>query len=136
MTTSVSKVFDLGVGGAGCSDIRISTIGVSLLAEVQYLVAGRTATETVVYSDVIAFRFRDEMHSQGFYEQAYDTVIEVFDSQWLHELAAIEPTGLLSGVAGKRHFATLFSNFGYLEVLAENAHVTTDAVSGEFGHDD
>ena len=121
MTQNVLKVIDLGVGPAGCGGVRISSSGVSLFVKLDYIVARTASSETIVFTDVFAFRFRDELHSQGFCEQAYDTVVELVDSPWQKELLAIEPKGGLLTVAGKHHFAVLFSSCGYLEVIAADA---------------
>jgi len=65
------------------------------------------------------FRFRDEMHSAGFPTGSYDCVVSSCQTDWLEELSAIEPSGV-SGVAGTKHFAVLFSSNGFLEVVARN----------------
>lgn len=123
MTSQIHKVIDLGIGSAGCHDIRVTMHGGSVLVEVPYSV-GRTYTaQSLLFHNAIAFRFRDEMHSLGFWPEANDTVIDVVDSIWLKELANIEPAGLLYGIAGKRHFAVLFSNNGFLEIVADDVQV-------------
>lgn len=115
-------ILDLPVVGSGCERVHLSSDGTELQAQVEYLSARHRNTVTVRFEDVVAFQFRDEMHCFGFAVGSYDKVVEVIDSVWAQELLESEPKGILGGMKGKRHFAVLLSNVGYLEVIAENVH--------------
>jgi len=112
------KVLDLPIGGAGCGDIQIASDGDSLTLTYQYFSGGQSHSRALQFDDVDAFRFHDEMRSRGFCPGSYDTVVEIRDSEWLAELIEKEPEQILGTTRGKRHFAVLLSNNGYLEVVA------------------
>ncbi len=114
-------VLELPVTDAGCGHVRIVATGISLDAEYEHFSEELRADVTAVirFSGVTAYRFRNEMHALGFSQGSYDALVEIVDSVWRRELLGIEPTGIWGSVEGKRHFAVLFSNNGYLEVIAE-----------------
>jgi hypothetical protein len=80
---------------------------------------GEVPAGELVFDGVTAFRFRNELHSLGFIPGSYDRLVEVIESDWLAELAAIEPTRISPSVKECHHFAVLLSNNGYLEVVSE-----------------
>lgn len=111
------NVHRLSVGGAGCGDVRICSIGTSLRVEYEYRQDKQDLIGVLEFEDMIAFRFREEMYSAGFLEASYDAVLTVERSSWLKELAKIRPSGLRK--VKRHHFALYLSNLGYLEVIAE-----------------
>lgn len=113
------KLWALRTSQSGCGDVRLISDGVSLLAEYEYRSNGQDWIGGVQFEEVIAHRFRDEMHSQGFDPSSYDTVVELAESEWIEALAKAEPDGIW-GMKGKKHFAILLSNNGYLEVVARS----------------
>lgn len=115
-----ARVLDLPVGGDGCGDVRFSGDSVSLVAEFEFRRNKEDRIGGIRFNDVVAHRFHDEMHSHGFSEFSYDTVVEIIDSPWMDALIRNEPTGLMSSASGKHHFAILLSNNGYLEVISES----------------
>ena len=100
------KIVDLPITGAGCGEIEIRSNGVDLTLRFS---DGQMIAGTLVFDDVTAFRFRDEMHSLGFADGSYDSLIEIVDSAWYKELCDIEPDRLLSSVTGSS-----LTVFGYL----------------------
>lgn len=114
------KVVDLPISGVGCGEIKIESDGVALTVS---LTDGELAAGRLSFDDVTAFRFRDEMHSRGFIQESYDTLVEILESDWLHELIEIEPKQILGSVEGSRHFAVLLSSNGYLEVIAKSVEL-------------
>jgi len=113
----VRKLWRLQTPGSGCGDIRITFDGVNLLAEYEYRGEGQDHVGGLLFEDVIAYRFRDEMHSQGFETSSYDWVIEVIGSNWVEGFVKDEPKGI-RGAKGKKHYAVLLSSNGYLEAIA------------------
>ncbi len=122
MASEDRQVLDLPIPGSGCGDIRLSADGSQLVAEYEYLSEGddRNIVGRLSFSGVTAFRFRNEMHSLGFAEGSYDTLVEIIDSEWRRELLGIEPSGIWGSVENKKHYAVFFSSNGYLEVIAES----------------
>ena len=108
---------DLPVPGSGCGDISVRYLGLSLLVEFEYHLDGNDLIGELRFDGVIAFRFRDEMHSAGFPSGSYDCLMSSRESDWLRELAAAEPTGVVA-VSEAKHFAVLLSSNGFLEVVA------------------
>lgn len=108
---------------AGCGAIRLLFEATDLLLEYEgHDEGGEPIVGRLRFVSVIAFRYRDEMHSLGFAEGSYDSVLTFDDSAWLNELSGIEPRGI-SDVVGRKHFAVLLSQNGYLEVVAERVAV-------------
>ncbi|MCK9605334.1 MAG: hypothetical protein M0R33_02665 [Methylomonas sp.] len=114
---AVRKLWGLRTTQSGCGDIRITFDSVILLAEYEFRGEGQDQVGGLQFEDVIAYRFRDEMHSQGFDTSSYDSVVEVIDSDWIAGLVRDEPEGI-RGAKGKKHFAVLLSSNGYLEAVA------------------
>jgi hypothetical protein len=111
------KLIDLPISGVGCGEIKIEADGVGLSV---CLTDGEIAAGRLSFDEVTAFRFRDEMHSRGFVEESYDTLVEILDSDWLRDLLDNEPKQILGSVEGSHHFAVLLSSNGYLEVVAKS----------------
>ena len=81
---------------------------------------GQRRAGRLVFDTVAAFRFRDEMHSLGYAEDSYDTVVEIEDSDWLKHILSIEPESILLTAKRSKHFAVMLSSNGYLEVIARS----------------
>lgn len=119
---TIRKAVDLPISGVGCGFIDIRSDGVQLSTGIS---DGQIPVGTMLFDDVTAFRFRDEMHSLGYADGSYDTVVEIVDSEWVRELLEIEPKQILGSVNGSRHFAVFLSNNGYLEVVAKSVRFQT-----------
>lgn len=117
----IRTVLNLPISDSGCQCIRIVTNGVTLTADYEYFSedSGKQVG-SIRFERIAAFRFRDEMRSFGFADGSYDTLVELIDSDWLHQLIEIEPPAPLLGVTQRRHFAVFFSSNGYLEVIARD----------------
>jgi hypothetical protein len=75
----------------------------------------------VEYSGVRAFRKRAESLCTAWHiEGAYDTVVEVVDSDWVAELAA-DASDRSKGRFPMRHFLLYLDSFGALEVVGAAA---------------
>ena len=109
--------YTLPVGGSGSGDSRLTFDG-DLLLEFGCSEDQRGSAGAIKFYDVIAFRFRDEMHSLGFVESSYDSIVEVPDSDWYRELLRIEPHSSLRTIKDKHHYACFLSDSGYLEIIA------------------
>jgi hypothetical protein len=69
---------------------------------------------------VRAYRFRAEGHCTPWHiEQAYDTLVEIEQSEWVDELLAAEPSETW-GHWTIRHFLIFLDGAGAYEVAAEN----------------
>lgn len=118
----ITKILlELPIPGSGCGDIRITASSIELLVEYEYLEdTGRDLIGRVKFTDLVAFRFRNEMHSAGYCDGSYDSIVEILDSEWIRELLKIEPIGIFNSVRDKRHFAIFLSNNGYIEIIASD----------------
>lgn len=74
---------------------------------------------TLRFSGVVAYRFRNELHSAGFSSEAYESLAEIHESEWRDELVSMEPVGISSAKESK-HFVAFLSSNGYFEVLADS----------------
>ena len=69
---------------------------------------------------VRSYRFRAEGHCTSWHiEDAYDTLVEVEESDWLNELSAVEPNETW-GQWKIRHFLIYIDGAGAYEVAAED----------------
>jgi hypothetical protein len=69
---------------------------------------------------VRAYQFRAESHCTLWHiEDAYDTLVEVDQSEWVGDLRAAEPSGIPSGWT-IRHFLIYIDGAGAYEVAAED----------------
>ena len=115
---TAEKLAQLPVPGSGCGNICVLSDGVELSVEYEYRADGADWVGKLCFSDCIAHRFRNEMHSKGYCSESYDSVAEVKDSPWFAELIRNEPTGVRD-LVDKKHFGVFFSNNGYLEIVAD-----------------
>src|SRR5688572_24485928 len=109
---TVREIVNLPISGAGCGFIDIRSTGVHLSVGISdsHIPAG-----AISFNHVTAFRFRDEMHSLGYANGSYDTVVEIVDSEWHRQILEIEPERIHASATLSRHFAVFLSNNGYLE---------------------
>ena len=110
-------VVNLPISGAGCGAIKLVTDGVEFEVEI---FDGHRLAGKLLFDTVAAFRFRDEMHSLGYIQGSYDTVVEIEDSDWLKQILSIEPESILLTARRSKHFAVMLSSNGYLEVIARS----------------
>ena len=101
-----------------CGNSRLVSDGVELSLEYEYRADRTDWIGSIHFTNVMAYRFRNEMHSQGYCSESYNSVAEVKDSPWLAELIRNEPIGI-HDAADKKHFAVFLSSNGYLEVIAD-----------------
>lgn len=120
MTTT--KLVNLPIPQSGCGNTKLSCDGLSLSIEFEYRSQGSDIIGTICFDGVVAYRFSNEMHSEGFVSEAYESVAEVLNSDWKARLVATSPTGVTNALAA-RHFAVFLSSNGYFEVLAESFRV-------------
>lgn len=104
--------------GSGTRAIRIVTTPPYLKVEYEFHNGEQDALGTIAFDGVIAFRFRDELRSLGNEKSSLDAVAVVECSNWILELAKIEPS-MFADSERCSHYAMMFSNNGYLEVIAE-----------------
>src|ERR1043165_1277266 len=115
---NAQQITQLSMPDSGCGDTRVVSNGVELLIEYEYRTDRVDWIGSIHFADVVAYRFRNEMHSRGFCSESYNAVAEINDSPWLAELVRIEPTGI-RGAKGLKHFAVFLDSNGYLEVIAD-----------------
>jgi hypothetical protein len=72
-----------------------------------------------VFNKVRAYRFRADGHSTVWHVDAYNTLVEVESSSWVHELRQHE-TSESRDKWGLRHFMIFVDSFGAYEVAAED----------------
>ena len=114
----IEKIVKLPISGSGCGSVKLTSLGVMLLIEFEYHQEGRDRIGSINFEGVTAYRFRDELHSLGYFKGSYDSLVEIQDSDWIKELLHIEPKGF-RGVGGKRHYALFLSSNGLFEIIAD-----------------
>lgn len=118
----MSTIFDLPIPQSGCGNTRFSVAGLVATLEFEFRGQGQDWIGAAQFDGVLAYRFRNEMHSRGFLNDAYEAVAALDRSEWLEELRRIAPDGI-NDVAAKKHFAVLLSSNGYFEVIAETCRL-------------
>lgn len=111
------KLADLPIPQSGCGNTRLVSDGLSLSIEFEYRAQGRDLVGCVKFDSVVAYRFRNEMHSRNYSSEAYEALIEIAESPWKEEISEIAPSGM-GDASSARHYATFLSSNGYFEILA------------------
>jgi len=106
------KLFDLPIPQSGCGNTQLESDGVSVALQFEYRSHGKDFVGVIHFGRVVAYRYRDELHSLGYTSDAYESVAEVSDSEWCKELQF-----------GGKHIAVFLSSNGYFEVLAESVEL-------------
>jgi len=79
-------VLQLPIPQSGCGNVRFSNTGIDCLLEFEFRKNGGDSIGGIKFLDFVAYRFRDEMRSDGYADEAYETLIEILDSDWKKEL--------------------------------------------------
>jgi hypothetical protein len=103
------KLFDLPIPQSGCGNTRFQSDGITVTLLFEFRLHAKDLVGVIQFKGVVAYRYRDELHSVGYASEAYESVAEVADSEWCKEL---QFTG--------KHIAVFLSSNGYFEVLAES----------------
>jgi len=111
------KLSELPIPQSGCGNTRLVSDGVSLNIEFEYRAQGQDLVGCIEFESVVAYRFRNEMHSRGYSSDAYESLVEIAESPWKEEVSEIAPSGI-GDVSGAHHYALFLSSNGYFEILA------------------
>jgi len=103
------KLFDLPIPQSGCGNTQFQSDGITVTLQFEYRLQGKDFVGVIHFRGVVAYRYRDELHSLGYASEAYESVAEIAHSEWCNEL---QFTG--------KHIAVFLSSNGYFEVLAES----------------
>lgn len=125
---TVKKLMDLPISGSGCLWAQFAYREKDVTLEFRYTdrQSGYSSIGTLFFPYVITFRFWDEPHMPSyFYEESYESVAEVSDSQWLVELEKTEPKSSYNKLWRRRHFAVLLSSCGFFELIADDCEFST-----------
>lgn len=115
---NAKQITQLSMPDSDCGNSRVVSDGVELLIEYEYHADQMDWIGSIHFTDVVAYRFRNEMHSQSFCAESYTAVAEIQDSPWLADLVRNEPPGIRSAKS-RKHFAVFLSSNGYFEVIAD-----------------
>ncbi len=115
----VIKLVNLPISQSGSGNTCLIADGVNLAVEYEYKIQGKDMIGKLVFGGIIAYRFRNEMHSQGYMSEAYESLAKIDDSSWKKELAMMEPPSI-HDLKNAQHFVLFLSSNGYFEVIAEN----------------
>jgi hypothetical protein len=118
-----TAALDLPLEEGSCDTVDFRTERLNFLVTIRYTNSKGSVVFGIAFEGFTAFRFRDEMHSRGFLKESYNCVCEILESDWIAELVRDRPTG--KRYSDMKHFAVLFSDFGYLEVACEELHPFT-----------
>lgn len=110
----------LPISDSGCGDILITSNVTALVVEFEYRHEGRDFIGGLRFESAACFRFSGERYSEGFLGDAYDTLIEVCESEWLNKVFGGLDEHDSAASESMHHYAVFFSNNGYLEVVSEN----------------
>lgn len=105
--------------GCGFGAIKIDTVPPNLKLYYEFRDSGTDQIGILAFKGVIAFRFHDELRFSGAPEESWDSVAIILDSEWLLEIARVEPP-VFSKAERCNHYAIMLSNNGFLEVIAQN----------------
>lgn len=125
---TVERLMDLPISGSGCLWARFAYRDTDATLEFSYTdrQTGRSSIGTLFFPHVVTFRFWDEPHIPvDFPSDAYDSVAEVSNSQWLAELERTEPKSSYSKLWRRRYFAMLLSSCGFFELIADDCVFST-----------
>ena len=103
------KLLDLPIPKSGCGNSQFQSDGITVALRFEYRSHGKDFIGVIQFREVVAYRYRDELHSLGYASEAYESVAEIADSEWCKELHF---TG--------KHIAVFLSSNGYFEFLAES----------------
>ncbi|WP_395374721.1 hypothetical protein [Marinicella sp. W31] len=121
----IKKLLELPISSSGCANVKVIASSAELL--VIYGFNSRKDSSKLIgqilFDSVISYSFRNTMHSRGYADGSYDSLVEIESSDWMKWLLEIEPPMIGNTVAGKKHFAVFFSENGYLEVVADSYKV-------------
>jgi hypothetical protein len=116
------KLFDLPIPQSGCGDTQFQSDGTTATLRFEFRSHGKDFVGAIQFQGVIAYRYRDELHSVGYPSGAYESIAEVDGSEWCKELK----------YAGK-HIAVFLSSNGIFEVLAESVSLE-QSIEGSIGN--
>jgi hypothetical protein len=117
-----SKIADLPIPQSGCGDTRLCSDGLALTLEFEYRKLGQHVIGSVRFDGVIAYRFRNELHSLDYCSESYESIAEVRDSEWRKSLVDTASDGEASP-SRLRHFALFLTSNGYFEILADQMEI-------------
>lgn len=130
---TVNKLMDLPISGSGCLWATFSYREMDATVEFGYtdMHTDESCIGSLFFPYVITFRFWDEPHMpSNFYEESYDSVAEVSNSEWLAEIERTEPKCIYNKLWRRRHFAVLLSNCGFFELIADDCEFATRKANG------
>ncbi|MDR1146942.1 MAG: hypothetical protein LBK71_12530 [Verrucomicrobiales bacterium] len=104
---NTKKIADLPIPQSGCGDTRLTSDGLVLTLEFEYRKEGKDYIGIIYFNNIVAYRFRSELHSDGFVPESYESIAEVEKSNWAASI-----------FNNAKHYAIFLSSNGYFEVLA------------------
>jgi hypothetical protein len=124
MTDVKRPLFSIPVAStAFSSDAHVVFDGGNLAVRFAYREVTGEANGEILFRKTRAFRHRAEIYCTVWHiGGAYDTVVELDDSQWKDELREAAPAHQMDQWTMK-HFMIYLDSFGCLEVIAESAHL-------------
>ena len=125
---TVKILMDLPISSSGCLWARFAHRDTDATVEFSYTdrQTGHSSIGTLFFPHVITFRFWDEPHIPvNFYSESYESVAEVWNSEWLTELERAEPKSSYSKLWRRRHFALLLSSCGFFELIADDCEFSS-----------
>jgi hypothetical protein len=123
---AVTKLMDLPISGSGCLWAKFLYSDTDVCLEFRYTDkdTGIPSVGRLLFPHVMSFRFRDEMRSLGFYSESYESVAELFDSEWVADMERIEPAKIHK-LWKRRHFAVFLTSCGFFELIADDCEFST-----------
>lgn len=101
-------------------DTGLSFDGINLIITVQHFSRdnNKDLELKIKFNEVLAFKFKAEMQSRGFYPDSYNAIVQITKSDWIEELKNAEP-GKIDGVIGLSHYVIFITDSGYYETIAK-----------------
>jgi hypothetical protein len=116
---NIKKDKALMIPGPGCGDTRFISDSYNCWIEYEYHQQGEDFIGVIQFRGVVAYRFRNEMHSRGYLSEAYESIAIIDQSDWIRALDVQGPAGS-TDLLGKKHFALLLTSNGYFELVADS----------------
>lgn len=125
----IKKIFDLRTSGSGCQDYLLQSNGADTLILYNFTLNDKFVTGGFKFCHSLSFKRWNEMSTPVIYDDSYDCIVELIDSEWLAEIKT-RRTKNKNDAVKMRHFAVYMSNIGLQEIIAEDV-IEMEIIPGE-----
>ena len=87
---------------------------------------GKGFRSGIRFNSVMAYKYLNAFHCTAWHIDAYDTVVEVSDSDWVRSAYAAMDENQRKNLQKLRHFMIFFDDGGAYEALAQSVDLLTE----------